>query len=251
MLETAYLKLDTTLGRGSRDGERVARVQEWLRFHDVKTTIDGRYGPATEECVKTFQDKENLPVTGEVDPDTWAALVKPMLDALQAPSPTGTNLSAATLACARLHLDNHAGEVGGNNRGPWVRLYLRGQQRPLGGAVRQASWCAGFVSTMMEQAAATLHRGAIFAYHTDCNKLAAEAKKRRLFVKGKAAVPPGSLMLMRRPTGGWHHTGVVVAAGSQTVVTIEGNAPHVSGGRSDSVALETHSYGKLDFVLLR
>lgn len=37
-------------------------------------TADGEFGPATEKAVKTFQEKNNLPVTGVVDGDTWQAI---------------------------------------------------------------------------------------------------------------------------------------------------------------------------------
>lgn len=230
-------------------------MQEWLRFHNFKTSIDGRYGPATEQCVKDFQQAFMLEVTGEVDPATYKALVRPMHDALQAPAPLppAATLSSTALDCARLHLAQGAQEVGGNNRGPWVRLYLRGQQRPLGAGVRVASWCAGFVSTMLEQAAATLKRKSPLAYHTDCNKLAAQAKQCGMFRKGEHvrfdAIPPGTVILIRRTPQRWHHTGIVSEARPTTVETIEGNAPHVSGGRSDSVARETRSYHDLDFIL--
>jgi hypothetical protein len=256
MLETEFLHIDTTLRRGSADRERVARVQEWLRFHDFKTSIDGRYGSATEQCVKEFQLTHMLAVSGEVDPATYKALVRPMFDALQAPAPLppAANISSTALDCARLHLAQGAGEVGGNNRGPWVRLYLRGEQRPVDGPVREASWCAGFVSTTLEQAAATLHRKAPLGYHTDCNKLADEAKKRGLFREGGSihydSIPPGTVILVRRTRQHWHHTGIVSATRPTTVETIEGNAPHVSGGRSDSVARETRGYRDLDFILL-
>lgn len=36
--------------------------------------LDGIYGPATREAVRSFQTQEGLPVTGEVDAATWNAL---------------------------------------------------------------------------------------------------------------------------------------------------------------------------------
>ena len=55
----------------------VYEVQHYLRFlskhiHEIPTiTPDGIYGPETEEAVKAFQRLYSLPVTGEVDYDTW------------------------------------------------------------------------------------------------------------------------------------------------------------------------------------
>jgi peptidoglycan hydrolase-like protein with peptidoglycan-binding domain len=36
--------------------------------------VDGRYGNDTYDAVRAFQEDQGLPVTGEVGPDTWAAL---------------------------------------------------------------------------------------------------------------------------------------------------------------------------------
>ena len=58
------------LSRGS-SGEHVTSLQQALKelgFHTEK--VDGKYGPATEKSVSSFQDKNKLTVTGEADPET-------------------------------------------------------------------------------------------------------------------------------------------------------------------------------------
>src|SRR5207244_3371040 len=72
-----------------------------------------------------------LPVTGEVDPETFAMLIRPMTEALRPiHAPESTKMGTMVAAYALQHLRQHAREVGGQNRGPWVRLYLHGDQRP-------------------------------------------------------------------------------------------------------------------------
>jgi hypothetical protein len=65
---------DGTLRRTSR-GPEVSRLQ--ARLGDLgfsPGTIDGIYGPRTEQAVMAFQRSRGLPVTGVVGPDTRRAL---------------------------------------------------------------------------------------------------------------------------------------------------------------------------------
>lgn len=61
--------------------EDVREVQRYLRFLSntypriVPLSIDGIYGPETEEAVLAFQELFALPPTGEVDADTWDTLL--------------------------------------------------------------------------------------------------------------------------------------------------------------------------------
>ena len=55
-------------------GEAVAQLQQALTAEGIPTTVDGLFYDETEANVKTFQDRENLPVNGVVDDDTAAAL---------------------------------------------------------------------------------------------------------------------------------------------------------------------------------
>jgi muramidase (phage lysozyme) len=66
-------------------GRDVAKLQRYLNFWGIPTTIDGIFGPQTQESVKTFQLKRQgeckyagapLIPNGIVDNATWAELTK-------------------------------------------------------------------------------------------------------------------------------------------------------------------------------
>jgi len=264
------LHIEQNVRRGRR-GEVVRLIQEWLCLNDFGVMIDGRYGWATVQAVMDFQGSTGvLPVTGEVDPQTYAMLIRPMTEALRTIEPppgaasggTGATIGQMVAAYALQHLRHHAREVGGQNRGPWVRLYLHGDQRPRQAGLPQGmgAWCAGFVSTMLAQATATLGTEPPLGYHTNVNHLAEEAIRRKRFINGDKAqgnlsrVPTGSLVLLRH--GGkrdrWHHTGVVTQALPKFVRTIEGNSAYSTDDdpSGHEVCRQMRSYGSLDFVVL-
>ena len=55
-----------------------------------------------------------------------------------------------TLKYAKQHLAIHPIETGPPNSGPWVRLYMNGNEG------EDWLWCAGFVTTMLRSACAAL-----------------------------------------------------------------------------------------------
>jgi peptidoglycan hydrolase-like protein with peptidoglycan-binding domain len=66
------------IGRGST-GEAVRRLQRSLVIGDLlaNTGIDGRFGPVTEQAVRSFQQAVGIDVDGIVGPQTWARLPEP------------------------------------------------------------------------------------------------------------------------------------------------------------------------------
>lgn len=257
------LHVDQTVRRGRR-GEVVRLIQEWLCLSDNDVMIDGLYGWATEQAVRDFQGATGvLPVTGEVDPQTFAMLTRPMAEALRRiEPPPGATFGQMVAAYALQHLRSHAREVGGQNRGPWVRLYLHGDQRPRDPHLPQGvfAWCAGFVSTMIAQAAASLETELPLEYHSNVNKLAEEAIAKKRFISGESAqrnfarITTGSLVLLRKKDSAkhWHHTGIVTQALPKFVRTLEGNTAYSTDDNPSghAVCRQMRSYGSLDFVLL-
>ena len=128
------LKLDAPKKPGS-SGEKVRLIQGWLSLHGFKLVVDGGYGNATARQVRAFQKAKGLPVTGIVDEATYARLVQPMIAALSPIAPNGP-LGPLVVAYARQHLVQHPQEAGGENRGPWVRLYTQGREEWTSRGVR-------------------------------------------------------------------------------------------------------------------
>jgi putative peptidoglycan binding protein len=64
-----------TLGKGAL-GDVVVWAQEHLVAAGEKIAIDGDFGPKTLAAVEQFQTLKGLPVTGLIDPETWAALLR-------------------------------------------------------------------------------------------------------------------------------------------------------------------------------
>lgn len=162
------------------------------------------------------------------------------------------DFGAAVVMIAHRHLAEHPREVGGQNRGPWVRLYMGGNE---GSAW---PWCAGFVSFVIRQTAAALGRPVPFPNTYSCDTLAANGRKRSLFIAernigpGNAAVklPPGTVFLNRRSSDDWTHTGLVVVASNETFGTIEGNTNDEGSREGYEVCARTRGYANKDFVRL-
>ncbi len=62
------------VAKGSKGG-RVRAIQYLLDARGAKLKVDGTFGTATENAVKSFQRKAKLPVDGKVGPMTWPKLI--------------------------------------------------------------------------------------------------------------------------------------------------------------------------------
>lgn len=239
------LELRTSLRRGA-SGPAVRRVQEWLTLHGLAIQPDGVFGPATHQAVRRFQRARRLTDDGIVTPQLFTLLVAPMRAAV-APIPRdGQTLSELTVAYARQHLAQRAREVGGDNRGPWVRLYMQGHEGP------SYRWCAGFVCFCLQQAATTLGERLPIKTTFSCDVLAESAKLRGLFVDGdsdaRRDVAPGWLFLVRRMRSDWQHVGIVTDVDDESFDTIEGNTNDEGSANGYEVASRTRTFVGRDFV---
>ncbi len=55
--------------------KQVIQLQQKLHQEGLYTgPVDGKWGPDTQAAVRSFQTKENLPVTGQLDPQTMSKL---------------------------------------------------------------------------------------------------------------------------------------------------------------------------------
>lgn len=242
------LELKEAVQRGA-SGPSVKRVQEWLtlRGHGVQT--DGAFGPATQAAVRHFQASQQLEPDGIVSPRLFALLASPMRAALAPIEPAGRDLGAMIVAYAQQHLACAPREVGGANRGPWVRLYMDGNEGPTW------RWCAGFACMCVEQASAALHLTMPLRPTFSCDLLAASAVQRGLFVDGDrentpSLVRPGWLFLVRRARRDWKHVGIIVATEGESFETIEGNTNDDGSADGHCVARRTRSFAHRDFIQL-
>ena len=247
------LAFDGTIRKGDVSS-RVRRVQEWLKINGFGTGIDSDFGDGTRESVIRFQKSKALPETGEVDQQTWDLLTDPLMKAL-APIgfAAGTSLSGAILQVAQQHLKQHPIEVGGDNRGPWVRVYLDGNE---GTGWR---WCAGFVTFVMKQACQELGQSMPIEGSFSCDSLAYQAKHADLFVPGAqlesgsvawSAFGPAQIFLIRKTPTDWTHTGFSFDGANTVFSTIEGNTNEDGSANGFEVARRIRSVPKKDFIRL-
>lgn len=235
-----------TVSDGKR-GNAAKHVQEWLCLHGFPVVIDSWFGAASEFALKRFQDQNFLTVDGQAGPVTYAALVKPMTDILQQIDTTGMSMGKAIATMSRRHLAAHPREIGGENAGPWVRLYMKGNEGVI------FPWCAGSLSVIVEQAAECLGQASPINYSVSCDILARDAKDNGLFVKESAAtpaeIPPGSIFLHRRTVNDWNHAGIVLDAGEIQFTTVEGNTNDNGSVNGYELISRSRGYDEFDFIV--
>lgn len=241
------ITIDQPIDQGAR-GKNVRAVQEWLGLHGIHTAIDGGYGPATAAAVGMFQSQNRLRSTGVVDKATFERLAAPMAAAIAPLEPAANaKLGTVVIAYAQQHLAQHPREIGGQNRGPWVRLYMTGNEGP------EWPWCAGFATFVLKQACDTVGCALPIRPTVSCDLLAASAQENDCFVRGavtrdRSRVKPGSLFLNSRTAGDWVHTGIVVRLDDDVFYTIEGNTNDSGDREGYEVCARVRGYKNKDFV---
>ncbi|WP_207537253.1 peptidoglycan-binding protein [Sabulicella rubraurantiaca] len=251
----AELDLSDEVAEGSRKKEAVRRIQEWCTLHGFGTKVDGDFGAGTRDAVRDFQVARGLLGTGIVDVRTWAALTAPLHRALAPLDGAAAGLHSAVIAVSRQHLKEHPREAGGDNRGPWVRLYMAGKEGS------DQAWCAGFVCFLLQQAALALGQDMPLRRQVGVDALVADAKRDGRFVQGDSLrssearisrLPAGSLFVIRSTTNpnDWIHTGLVAEARAESFLTIEGNTNSDGSRNGFEATTRSRSYKQADFVLI-
>jgi len=242
------LVLDKDYKKGMK-GKKVRLIQEWLCLHGYQIVIDGDFGDATAAAVRQFQKAKNLKADGIVGEKTFDMLVLPMTRALEEISPGKKGLGQMAVAYAKQHLNQNPREVGGQNKGPWVRLYMQGNEGS------DWPWCAGFVSFILKQACKSLNVFPPIKTSFSCDSLAFSAKERGLFLKESEAkeknvLAPGSFFLNRRTPTDWVHTGIILSVEKDVFHTIEGNTNDDGDREGYEVCRRIRNYASKDFILL-
>lgn len=230
-------------------GLKAKVIQEWVSLHGpLQVRVDSDFGPATEKAVKRFQQAKGIPETGVVDEATFSALTGPMLKVLTPIAAGDKTLNELICAYAEQHLAEHPLEIGGQNLGPWVRLYMGGNEGT------DWAWCAGFACFILRQAADTLKISMPIKREVGCDALAANAQEKGIFISEDDLVPaemlPGSIFLNRNPdnSSDWTHTGLVTAFGEDAFDTIEGNTNDDGHREGYEVCARVRGYGQADFI---
>ncbi|TZG28606.1 CHAP domain-containing protein [Sphingomonas montanisoli] len=212
------LLIRAPFGKGKSAGAKL--LQEYLWVNGIKPTIDGDWGPTTQHALNAFCAAKGVKPVATADQAMMDLLAQPLLRAVAAISPQA-DLPASIVKYAKQHLAEHPIEINGANSGPWVRLYMAGNE----GA--QWLWCAGFV-TYITAYCSGLHGVENPVPRTfGCDALAKKAKADGRFrQKGTLQpVPPGSVFLLPSKVNAadWVHTGIVLSDNGGTLLTAEGN----------------------------
>ena len=246
------VELPKTIKKGLR-GQGVRRVQEWLNLHELRLVVDGVFGPVTHKRVQQFQKKHGLGNSGIVSQKTWEEMVAPLTRVLT-PIRSGNHMfSEMVLRYAKLHLTQNPKEVGGKNGGPWVRLYMDGNDGAL------YAWCAGFVTFILRQAAETLQISTPIKGSWSCDSLAHQGMNSGIFIKeldlkkGRKAfkeLSKPSIFLVRKTSTDWTHTGFAMAFDDVSFATIEGNTNDEGHREGFEVCARERGYKDKDFIVL-
>jgi hypothetical protein len=227
------------LKKGDR-GPNVTELQKLLVQRGYPVNIGGDFGTQTYQAVRAFQSQnldqhgQPLVVDGQVGPLTLWSLTHPKPD-IETPSAVdyrqmppaeagGSQRGRAALAVAIGELQAGASEVGGDNRGPFVRKYLNGI------ADEGNSWCAGFVSFCFSQNPA----GMPFPYTVGARDILKKFRDKGWTHEPQSgyAPKPGDIVVWWRvKLDGWQgHVGLVHQLRDGMLYTIEGNkSPRVQG----------------------
>ncbi|PSK93420.1 CHAP domain-containing protein [Taibaiella chishuiensis] len=232
------------LQKGSQ-GTAVKNLQLLLRELDYDVPVTSVFDNVTYAAVRNFQgshlDKHGMPlkVDGKVGDITWWALSNPrtavshgVIDFTKMPDAAmgGSTMGRAALMAAIGELKAGAGEIGGNNRGKWVKKYLDPTGLKEGNA-----WCAAFLSWCFLQAAGGDKSKMPFRYTAGARDLFNQLKNKGLAIKdsGPAYVPqPGDIVAWWRVSlaSGLGHIAIVHHFEDGFLYTIEGNkAANVAG----------------------
>jgi hypothetical protein len=232
------------LKKGSQ-GASVTELQNILRELDYNIPVTGVFDAATVNAVKDFQarhlDKHNNPlvVDGSVGDLTMWALKNPRskvsggaIDFSEMPDEAlgGHPIGRLALQVAINELKAGAGEIGGNNKGPFVKKYLDPTGLPEGN-----SWCAAFISWCFLKAVDGDKKAMPFKYNAGARNVFNQFKQKGWHYDATdvSKLPqPGDIVAWWRVSlpSGFGHIAIVHHFKDGFLYTLEGNkAANVAG----------------------
>ncbi len=226
-------------------GPEVSELQRRLVARGYPIDVDGDFGPQTYQAVRAFQSQnldqhgQPLVVDGKVGPLTWWSLthdkpdVQPpsAVDYTQMPPPElgGSAVGRRALEAAIGELTAGAREIGGNNRGPFVKKYLQ-----PAGLDEGEMWCASFASWCLLQASGANKNQMPVPYCAGARALLGKFQDKGWASKpqsGYRPVPGDLVFWWRVRLDAWEgHVGLVHQVRDGMLYTVEGNrSPAVQG----------------------
>lgn len=235
--------------RGASPGNhnnQVRKMQEWLNFLGYYTAVDGIWGPATTRTLERFCGANGFEYSNELTVDIWRSLISPMTSAMSQKSDlSGQPFGDAVYLTALQYLE--ARELGGNNKGPWVRLFMKG----LEGS--QWPWCAGFVSHLIAQASYYTGIPKPIKYTFSSSKIIQYGRETGRFTLRRNLKSDQTYIFCIKGGGtGYSHTGFAfdIDLDGEVFMTIEGNTNLGGSSEGDSVKIRTRNIHTADFVSL-
>jgi peptidoglycan hydrolase-like protein with peptidoglycan-binding domain len=245
-------ELDLALPIASGSPRKLAKlVQERLCLAGFKLKVDGDWGPATTQQMKSFQQKSGLQQSGTYDTGEHDLLAAPFVKAVNPLAAGNQKLGSMIVAVARQHTRQHPIEVGGDNCGPWVRMYMDGNEG------EEWKWCAGFSFFIIEQACNILSQPMPMNKSFAVDVIVDRAKNAGQFLseqqarsaQGKAKIVPGSLFVVRASSSHWSHVGIVTQANKDAFGTCEGNTNDDGSANGFEAVERVRGYSAKDFVI--
>lgn len=228
-----------TLPAGLHIGSKcpaVKLLQEWLNFHGETVAIDGDFGPKTAAALDRWRDQYGDDDDAALDAER---LVAPMTTALAA--------TGSIIDIARGYLEAGAREIGGNNRGMWVRLFTGG----LDGD--GYLWC-GYATRWWARQAGHPWAERI---SPSCDTTALNAVKDGRLLPHGSTPSVGDLFLLYRLDGAmpggrdYYHTGIVASVKTASYATIEGNSNDDGSSNGHEVAANWRTIHRGGTVFVR
>jgi len=230
-------------------GNKVKRVQEWLCLNDCPVNIDKSWGPATNRALNRFANVVGLPFNDALTLELWDKLTAPMRLALLGPvQPDVKSVPTSDLMrdIGLIHFNCKVKEIGGNNRGPWVRLYMDGREGT------QWAWCAGFVSFLMRQACYFKGIETPIPHSISASGMIRDAKAKGRYIEGRdlTNLMPVTIFALKGGTTGYKHVGLAISPKDGSVNTIEGNTNGGGSADGDGIYRRTRAIMSSDYIYL-
>jgi peptidoglycan hydrolase-like protein with peptidoglycan-binding domain len=245
-------ELDLPLPIGAGGPRKYAKlVQERLCLAGFDVKVDGDFGPATTQQLKNFQQRSGLTQSGKYGGEEHDLLAAPFVKAINPVSARSQDLGAVIVAVARQHIKQRPLEVGGDNRGPWVRMYMDGNEG------EEWKWCAGFCFFCIGQASAILGKPLPMEKSFTVDTIVERAKRANQFLSeqqaksaaGKSKIAAGSLFAVRASSTHWSHVGIVSQSAKDSFGTCEGNTNDDGSSNGYEAIERVRGHKGKDFVV--